>query len=47
VTLVLGSTVAAKLLLSVLSSADSHVFNILKAKLTDYEDFDTAMYALA
>lgn len=34
----------AKFFFSAITAADAHVFNLLKAKLTDYEDYDTALY---
>lgn len=35
---------AVKALLGALMPADSHVFSIFRAKVSDYEDFDTLMY---
>lgn len=39
-----GSTLFVKALLSVVLTEDSHVFGLLKAKLSEYADFDTSMY---
>ena len=41
--LVLGATLGVKFLLGLVMAADAHVFNLLKAKLGDYEDYDTAL----
>lgn len=43
VVLVFACTLAVKLVLGLFATEDAHVFNLLKAKLGDYEDFDTAM----
>ena len=44
VALVLAITVAVKFVLGLVMAADAHVFNLLKAKLGSYEDYDTALY---
>ena len=44
VALVFAITVAVKFVLGLVMAADAHVFNLLKAKLGSYEDYDTALY---
>ena len=43
VVLVFACTLGVKLVLGLVATEDAHVFNLLKAKLGDYQDFDTAM----